>query len=110
MIPCACAAERILGLCKSIFRVDSVLLHLLDGDTVFVRPGDAAFPEDLRRRACALLAPADGAPAACIDPNGDTRQVFPQPACKLGFKCPRNAAQDPRMRESLAIGCFEYIS
>ena len=69
------AAERILGLCKSIFRVDSVLLHLRDGDTVFSRPGDAAFGEQQRRTACNKLAPPDGKAAVCEDPEGDARQV-----------------------------------
>ena len=69
------AAERILGLCKSIFRVDSVLLHLRDGDTVFARPGDAAFGEQQRRTACNKLAPPDDKAAVCEDPEGDARQV-----------------------------------
>ncbi len=67
--------QRILGLCKSIFRVDSVLLHLRDGNTVFARPGDATFAEDLRRTACNKLAPPDEKATACEDPEADARSA-----------------------------------
>ena len=67
-------AERILGLCKSIFRVDSVLVHLRDGDVVFARPGDTTFGEEQRRTACIKLAPPDGQAAVCEDPASDARQ------------------------------------
>lgn len=68
-------SERILGLCKSIFRVDSVLLHLRDGNTVFARPGDSMFPEALRRAACVALAPPGKEAEICEDPENDSRQA-----------------------------------
>ena len=52
-----------------------MLLHLHDGDTVFARPGDAAFGEQLRRKACNKLAPPDDKAAVCEDPEGDARQA-----------------------------------
>ena len=76
LIPVWAHAERILGLCKSIFRVDSVLLHLRDGNTVFARPGDTAFPEALRCAACMALAPPGNDTEICEDPENDPRQVF----------------------------------
>lgn len=74
-------AERILGLCKSIFRVDSVLLHLRDGNTVFARPGDTTFNEELRRTACNKLAPPDKKAAACEDLDADARRA-PSTSCQ----------------------------
>ena len=72
----AAHAERILGLCKSIFRVDSVVVHLRDGDVVFARPGDTTFGEEQRRTACAKLAPPDGQAAVCEHPASDARRAL----------------------------------
>ena len=55
--------------------MDSVLLHLRDGDTVFARPGDATFGEAMRRTACNKLAPPDDKAAVCEDPGTDARQA-----------------------------------
>ena len=84
----AAYAERILGLCKSIFRVDSVLVHLRDGDVVFARPGDTTFGEEQRRTACAKLAPPDGQAAVCEDPASDARQApVPVSLACLSWPC-----------------------
>ncbi len=50
-------AEHIMGLAASVFRVDSVLVWLADGDRVFVRPGCNAFPMGSRSACCHLLVP-----------------------------------------------------
>jgi hypothetical protein len=46
-----------MGLAASVFRVDSVLVWLADGDRVFVRPGCNAFPMGSRSACCHLLVP-----------------------------------------------------
>ncbi|KAK9834139.1 hypothetical protein WJX81_001741 [Elliptochloris bilobata] len=49
--------EHILGLAASVFRVDSVLMWLAEGDRVFVRAGCNAFPPGSRAVCCHLLVP-----------------------------------------------------
>ena len=56
--------------------MDSVLLHLRDGNSVFARPGDTMFPEALRRAACVALAPPGKDAEVCEDPENDPRQGF----------------------------------
>ena len=50
-------AEHILGLAASVFRVDSVIVWLAEGDRVFVRAGCKAFPPGSRSACCHLLVP-----------------------------------------------------
>ncbi|CAL8465638.1 g5174 [Coccomyxa elongata] len=65
--------DRILRLSASVFRTDSVLLHLRDGDKVFAREEDAAFSEGVRAAACRALEPPDSGIAVVDDPASDPR-------------------------------------
>lgn len=57
----------------SVFRTDSVLLHLRDGDQVFARGGDELFAPGIRSAACRLLEPADTGHSAVEDVVADVR-------------------------------------
>ncbi len=69
------AAERILRLSASVFRTDSVLLHLRDGNKVIARGEDATFCEGVRAAACRAF--ADTAPGIAVmsNPESDPRQA-----------------------------------
>ncbi len=68
-------ADHILGLAMSVFRTDSVLLHLRDGDQVFARGGDDAFSPGIRAAACRLLEPAQRGITVVEDVAADGRSA-----------------------------------
>lgn len=74
------AADRILRLSASVFRTDTVLLHLRDGNKVFAREEDVAFSEDVRAAACRALEPPDSGIAVVDDPASDPRSASNTPA------------------------------
>lgn len=66
-------ADHILGLAMSVFRTDSVLLHLRDLDQVFARGGSSVFTQGIRASLCRLLEPNDKGVAVVEDLEGDPR-------------------------------------
>ncbi len=72
MVAIACA-DHILGLAMSVFRTDSVLLHLRDGDQVFARGGNDAFTPGIRAAVCRLLEPAGKGTCVVEDLAADVR-------------------------------------
>ena len=66
-------ADHILGLAMSVFRTDSVLLHLRDGDQVFARGGDDTFTPGIRATVCRLLEPAGKGICVVEDLAADVR-------------------------------------
>ncbi len=68
-------AERILGLCSTVFRVDCVLLLLRDGRRQLRKGGEAAISAGaLSQAACALQAPDQGI-TVVEDPAADSRRA-----------------------------------
>ncbi|CAL8465702.1 g5238 [Coccomyxa elongata] len=65
--------ERILRLSASVFRTDSVLLHLRDGDKVIAGGEDAAFSEGVRAAACRAFAGCTPGIAVISNPASDPR-------------------------------------
>lgn len=70
---CNLCAERILRLSASVFRTDSVLLHLRDGDKVIARGEDATFSEGVRAAACRAFARPTPGIAVISNPASDPR-------------------------------------
>lgn len=85
---CACivtnsvCAEHILGLATSVFRVDSVLVWLAEGDRVFVRASCKAFPPGSRSACCHLLVP-DKQVLVVEDTSQEPRCVNPCKCCAM---------------------------
>jgi hypothetical protein len=59
-----------------VFRTDSVLLHLRDGDQVYAHAGNAgAFSPGVRAQACRALEPPSEAISVVEDPAADPRRA-----------------------------------
>ena len=69
----ACCADHILGLAWSVFRTDSVLLHLRDGDQVYKHGGGTIFTPGICAQTCRLLEPPSEAISVVEHPAGDLR-------------------------------------
>ncbi|BDA44193.1 probable serine/threonine-protein kinase STY13 at C-terminar half [Coccomyxa sp. Obi] len=67
------SVDHILGLAMSVFRTDSVLLHLRDGDQVFARGGNDTFTPGIRAAVCRLLEPAGRGICVVEDIAADVR-------------------------------------
>ena len=67
------AAERILGLCTSVFRIDTVLLVLREGDREFRKGCDDAFTPSTLSLAARALEPPDADIAVVDEPAADSR-------------------------------------
>lgn len=83
-------ADHILGLAMSVFRTDSVLLHLRDGDQVFARGGNEIFSPGIRAATCRLLEPAQRGISVVEDFPADPRSA---PACCCQKKFSRTSEQ-----------------
>jgi hypothetical protein len=57
----------------SVFRTDSVLLHMRDSDEVFARGGGTVFTPGVRASACRLLEPVDRHVSVVESLEGDPR-------------------------------------
>ncbi len=90
-----------MGLAASVFRVDSVLVWLADGDRVFVRPGCNAFPMGSRSACCHLLVP-DAHVLAVDDTRAEPRCARP---VTLGRVLHRSCVSPAREGRSAGAAC-----